>query len=78
MENIISFLNTIAGLLIALAGVYVAYANSKKTVEETLSTKIKKQCNIDMEITKKLEDLKEYLCADRVQVYDFHNRRTLC
>lgn len=78
MEKIISLLNTIASLLIAFAGVYVAYANSKKTVEEALPTKIKKQCNIDMEITGKLEDLKEYLCADRVQVYDFHNRRTLC
>lgn len=78
MDNIISFLNSIAGLLIALAGVYVAYANSKKTVEEALPTKIKKQCTVDMKITSKLEDLKEYLCADRVQVYDFHNRRALC
>ena len=78
MEKFITLLNTIASLLIAFAGVYVAYKNSKKTVEEALPTKIKKQCSVDMEITTRMEFVKEFLLADRVQIYDFHNRRTLC
>lgn len=78
MEKFITLLNTIASLLIAFAGVYVAYKNSKKTVEEALPTKIKKQCNIDLEINTRMEYIKEFLSADRVQIYDFHNRRSLC
>ena len=78
MEKFITLLNTIASLLIAFAGVYVAYKNSKKTVEDALPTKIKNQCNIDFEITTRMEYIKEFLLADRVQIYDFHNRRTLC
>lgn len=77
MEKFITLLNTIASLLIASAGVYVAYKNSKKTVEEALPTKIKKQCNIDLEINTRMEYIKEFLSADRVQIYDFHNRWTL-
>lgn len=73
MEKFITLLNTIASLLIAFAGVYVAYKNSKKTVEEALPTKIKKQCNIDSEICTRMEYVKEFLSADRVQIYDFHN-----
>ena len=78
MEKFITLLNTIASLLIAFAGVYVAYKNSKKTVEEALPTKIKKQCNIDLEINTRMEYIKEFLSADRVQIYDFHNRWALC
>ena len=77
MEKFITLLNTIASLLIAFAGVYVAYKNSKKTVEEALHTKIKKQCNIDLEINTRMEYIKEFLSADRVQIYDFHNRWAL-
>lgn len=73
MEKIITLLNTIGSLLIAFAGVYVAYKNSKKTVEEAIPTKIKKQCNVDFEINLRMEYIKELLGADRVQIYDFHN-----
>lgn len=73
MEKIITLLNTMASFLIACAGVYVAYKNSKKTIEEALPTKIKKQCNIDLEINTRMEYVKEFLSADRVQIYDFHN-----
>ncbi len=73
MEKLITLLNTIGSLLIAFAGVYVAYKNSKKVVEETIPTKIKKQCNVDFEINLRMEYIKELLGADRVQIYDFHN-----
>lgn len=32
-----------------------------------------KQSQIDMRIMKKLEETKEFLNADRIQIYDFHN-----
>ena len=51
---------------------------SKANVKSAIPKKIKGQVTIDSEVTNKMEDLKEYLNADRVQVYDFHNRRALC
>ena len=65
--------------LIAAVGTFVAtIMKAKKEIENTLPRKIQKQCSIDIEITNRLEEIKEYLKADRVQIYDFHNRRTLC
>ena len=46
---------------------------TKKQIEDTLPKKIKKQCSIDIEITTRMEQIKELLNADRVQIYDFHN-----
>lgn len=76
MENITHFLNDFALLIIAIGAVVVAviksYKNTKKEID-TLPKKIKYQVNIDDIIISKMEDLKELLNADRVQVYDFHN-----
>lgn len=76
MENITHFLNDFALLIVAIGAVVVAiiksYKNTKKEID-TLPKKIKHQVNIDDSIISKMEDLKELLNADRVQVYDFHN-----
>lgn len=76
MENITHFLNDFALLIVAIGAVTVAviksYKNTKKEID-TLPKKIKYQVNIDDIIISKMEDLKELLNADRVQVYDFHN-----
>lgn len=76
MKNITHFLNDFALLIIAVGAVIVAviksYKNTKKEID-TLPKKIKDQVNIDDSIISKMEDLKEFLNADRVQVYDFHN-----
>ena len=76
MTNITHFLNDFALLIIAIGAVIVAviksYKNTKKEID-TLPKKIKDQVNIDDSIISKMEDLKEFLNADRVQVYDFHN-----
>ena len=76
MENITHFLNDFSLLIIAIGAVVVAviksYKNTKKEID-TLPKKIKQQVNIDDLIISKMEDLKELLNADRVQVYDFHN-----
>ena len=53
-------------------------ANLKKDAKGAIPKKIKGQVTVDSSVTNKMENLKEYLNADRVQVYDFHNRRTLC
>ena len=62
MENINSFLLSLTAIVMSLCGLIVAIK------------KIKKQCSIDLEIIDKMERVKEVLGADRVQVYDFHNR----
>lgn len=76
MENITHFLNDFALLIVAIGAVVVAiiksYKNTKKEID-TLPKKIKQQVNIDDLIISKMEDLKEFLNADRVQIYDFHN-----
>lgn len=76
MENITHFLNDFALLIVAIGAVVAAiiksYKNTKKEID-TLPKKIKQQVNIDDLIISKMEDLKELLNADRVQVYDFHN-----
>lgn len=73
METITSFFTKLTPLILSITALIVAVIKSKKEIEETLPQKIKKQCNIDMCIINRLESIKEFLKADRVQIYDFHN-----
>lgn len=78
MDTITAFIVSLTALITALASLVVAFVKAKKEIENSIPKKIKNQINIDNEIIKRMESLKEYLNADRVQVYDFHNGRTLC
>ena len=78
MENITTLILSITAMITALASAYVAWQKAKTDVKSAVPKRIKNQIPVDSEIIDKLENLKEYLNADRVQVYDFHNRRTLC
>lgn len=62
-------ITAIGAILIAVIKVY---KNTQKEIE-TIPKKIKKQALYDNLIIEKMESLKEYLNADRVQIYDFHN-----
>lgn len=73
MEFITTFITKLTPLIVSITALIVAIIKSKKEIEETLPRKIQKQCPIDIEITNRLEDIKELLNADRVQIYDFHN-----
>ena len=77
MEEITSMIIGLTALVTALASLFVALVKAKKEIENSIPKKIKNQCNIDNEIIKRMEELKEYLNADRVQVYDFHNRSVI-
>lgn len=76
MNNLTTFFTSLALLITAVAGVIVAiikaYKNTKKEIN-SLPRKIKAQIPVDNDITDKLEEVKDLLNADRVQVYDFHN-----
>lgn len=76
MNNIIKFLNDFSLLILAISAIIVAiiksYKNTKKELD-ALPRKIKKQTSIDVLITARMEEIKELLNADRVQIYDFHN-----
>lgn len=78
MESITATVISVTALIAALGTLITTIIKAKKEIENTLPRKIQKQCSIDMEITNKMEDLKEFVKADRVQIYDFHNGRTLC
>ena len=78
MENITTTIISLTAFITAIATLIVNVMKAKKEIENTLPKKIQKQCSINIEITNKLEKLKEYFMADRVQIYDFHNRWALC
>ena len=78
METITSIVVSITALITAICSLIIAGKKLKKEFEETIPKKIKRQCDIDLEIVKRMEQIKEILNADRVQIYDFHNRRALC
>ena len=67
---------TITGLglmIAAIFGLIVIILKGKREVQNNLPTKIKKQSSIDVGIIEHMEELKELVNADRVQLYDFHN-----
>lgn len=70
MENIIAFLDNAGAIVISITALIVAF---KKAKTELIPPKVKKQSNINMDITELLEQMKEVFKADRVQIYDFHN-----
>lgn len=73
MEGLTSLIISLTALITAIGGLLVAFTKTKKEIENSIPKKIKDQINIDNEIIKRMEELKEFLNADRVQVYDFHN-----
>lgn len=77
METITSILVSITALITAICSLIIAGKKLKKEFEETIPKKIKRQCDIDLEIVKRMEQIKEILNADRVQIYDFHNRSVI-
>ena len=74
MESLTTTVISITALIAAVGTLIATITKAKKEIENTLPRKIQKQCSIDMEITNKMESLKEFVKADRVQIYDFHNR----
>ena len=74
MESLTTTVISITALIAAVGTLIATIIKAKKEIENHLPRKIQKQCSIDMEITNKMEDLKEFVKADRVQIYDFHNR----
>lgn len=73
MEWITAFLVGITAIISALGTLVVTAYKTKKQLEEIIPYKLRRQCNIDIEIISRMEELKELLGADRVQIYDFHN-----
>lgn len=72
IENIETFLLGLAAIIAAIGVLIKAIKSTKKEID-SLPKRIKKQVNIDDFIISKMEEVKEQLNADRVQVYDFHN-----
>ena len=73
MEGITALLVGITALVSAGTTLIVTTLKAKKQIEDTIPKKLKKHCDIDAEIIQRMEDVKDILQADRVQIYDFHN-----
>lgn len=77
IENI-QTIATICGTIAFTA--YMSYKTFKSRLDEAIkngktdvSKKVRRQTDLDCEIIKEAEKIKELLDADRVQVYEFHN-----
>ena len=77
MDNITTIIISLSALITALATLIVNIIKAKSQIQDTLPKKIKKQTDVDIEVVGRLEYMKEFLNADRVQIYDFHNGRAL-
>lgn len=73
MQWLTAFLLALTALISAFTGVLLSVTKLKKQVEETIPSKVRRQSGIDTEIIRRMEQVKELLNADRVQLYDFHN-----
>lgn len=73
MDWLTAILMGITAVISAIGTLVATAVKTKKTIEETIPKKLKKQCVIDEQIIQRMEDIKEFLNADRVQIYDFHN-----
>lgn len=73
MEWLTAILVGITAVISAAGTLVVTASKTKKQIEDTIPKKLKKQCNIDTIIIQHMEEVKEILDADRVQIYDFHN-----
>ena len=73
MDNLTTVIISLTALVTAVGGLIVAFKKTKKELVESIPKRIKKQTDIDTEIVKRMEQVKEIVGADRVQIYDFHN-----
>lgn len=74
----IQFIGTVCGAVAATA--YASFKTFKAKLDKEfknrktdVSKNVKKQSDMDCEIIKEADHLKELLGADRVQIYEFHN-----
>lgn len=76
-ENITALATNLALVVFTLISGFSVFIREFKKLKEkeshNISANLKEQSVADKYISRKLEDLKEILGADRVQIYDFHN-----
>lgn len=73
MEWVSALLVGLTAIISAAGTLVVTAEKTKKQIEDTIPKRLKRQCDIDSIIIQHMEDVKEILQADRVQIYDFHN-----
>lgn len=73
MEWFTAFVISLTAAVSAIGALIVTVLKTKKNIESNLPKKLQKHSSINIEITQKMEQIKEVLRADRVQIYDFHN-----
>lgn len=77
IENLTILASNLAVIVFSLITMYNSFTKKwnemQKKESHDIKGEVKRQSEVDMRITKKLEEVKETLNADRVQIYDFHN-----
>lgn len=68
-----ALISSLTLLLGGVSGFIIAIMKNKKELKNSLPKCLKKSNDINMEMNKTLNDLKELVDADRIQLYDFHN-----
>lgn len=76
-ENIETFATILGTLIFTFYMSFKTFKNKLETIVEkekpNIPKNIVKQSNLDYAIIQEAENLKEYINADRIQVYEFHN-----
>jgi hypothetical protein len=73
MEWFTAFIISLTAAVSAIGALVVTILKTKKNIEQSLPKKLLKQCDLNTEIIQRMEQIKEILRADRIQIYDFHN-----
>ena len=73
MEWFTAFIISLTAAISAIGALAVTILKTKKNIENNLPQKLQKQCDLNTEIIQRMEQMKEILRADRIQIYDFHN-----
>lgn len=73
MSYIDDIILAIATLLLAINTIYKTVCEKRQKTRENVPKNITEQLNIDAEVMERMEELRERLKADRVQVFEFRN-----
>ena len=65
--------SVVGSLIVCITSFQKALRKYMNSGREDISKKIRKQSEIDTTIYRRMENLKEVLNADRIQIYEFHN-----
>lgn len=73
IELLTALVVAITAFMSSITSLVFQIVKAKKELKKSIPEQIKNQVNYDIDIVNIMDEIKEYLNADRVQIFDFHN-----